>query len=78
MSNSKTITRNVGRAGILIVGYNFSLSGICSPATLSAARGGVSSACIEAIDQTPVTSSMMWNMTYDEQAPTGTVPNISH
>ena len=33
---------------------------------------------MEAVDQTPVPNGMVWDMIYDEQAPTGTVPNISH
>ena len=33
---------------------------------------------MEAVDQNPVPNGMVWNMIHDEQAPTGTVPNISH
>ena len=69
---------NVGRAGIPVIGYNFSLTGIYSRVMLPAARGSASSACMEAVDQNPVPNGMVWNMIYDEQAPTGTVPNISH
>ena len=32
---------------------------------------------MEAVDQTPVPNGMVWNMIYDEQAPIGTVPDIS-
>ena len=33
---------------------------------------------MEAVDQTPVPNGMVWNMVYDEQAPAGIMPNISH
>ena len=78
LEDLKMMIRNVGRAGIPIIGYNFSLAGVCSRVTLPAARGGASSACMEAVDQTPVPNGMVWNMVYDEQAPAGIVPNISH
>ncbi len=78
LEDLKMMIRNVGRAGIPIIGYNFSLAGVCSRVMLPAARGSASSACMEAVDQNPVPNGMVWNMMYDEQAPTGTVPNISH
>ena len=78
LEDLKMMIRNVGRAGIPVIGYNFSLAGVCSRVMLPAARGSAASACMEAVDQTPVPNGMVWNMIYDEQASTGTVPNISH
>ena len=68
LEDLKTMIRNVGRAGIPIIGYNFSLAGVCSRVTLPAARGGASSACMEAVDQNPLSNGMVWNMIYDEKA----------
>lgn len=70
--------RNVGRAGIPIIGYNFSLAGVCSRVTQPAARGQAPSACMEKVDETPVPNGMVWNMVYDEKAPAGTLRAISH
>ena len=39
LEDLKIMMRNVGQAGIPIIGYNFSLAGVCSRVTLPAARG---------------------------------------
>jgi mannonate dehydratase len=36
----KTIIRNLGGAGIPVLGYNFSIAGVCGRVTLPAGRGG--------------------------------------
>ncbi len=59
LEDLKTMIRNVGRAGIPIIGYNFSLAGVCSRVTLPAARGSASSAYMEAVDQIPVPNGMV-------------------
>lgn len=78
LEDIKTMIRNVGRAGIPIIGYNFSLAGVCSRVTQPAARGQAPSACMEKVDETPVPNGMVWNMVYDEKAPAGTLRAISH
>ncbi len=78
LEDIKTMIRNVGRAGIPIIGYNFSLAGVCSRVTLPAARGGAPSACMQAVDQSPVPNGTVWNMVYDDAPNPGTVPNIPH
>jgi mannonate dehydratase len=78
LEDIKTMIRNVGRAGIPIIGYNFSLAGVCSRVTQPAARGQAPSACMERVDETPVPNGMVWNMVYDEKAPAGTLRAISH
>ena len=73
----KQIIQNVGKAGIPVIGYNFSLAGVCSRITGKFARGGAVSVGMDGVDESPVPNGMVWNMIYDRNAPTGYLPNIS-
>lgn len=73
LENVKTIIRNVGRAGIPIFGYNFSLAGVAARAKGTFARGGAMSVGMDGEDQTPIPNGMVWNMVYDPHAPAGNV-----
>ena len=75
--NLKTIIRRLGQAGIPIMGYNFSIAGVCGRTTGPYARGGAASVGMEGPLDTPMPNGMVWNMIYDSQAPKGTVPSIS-
>jgi len=77
LENVKTIIRNVGRAGIPILGYNFSLAGVAGRIKGSFARGNAISVGMDGVDQTPIPNGMVWNMVYDTHAPSGTVPTAS-
>src|ERR1035437_3994565 len=70
--------RIVGKAGIPVFGYNFSLAGVSSRVTGPFARGGATSVGMEAVDDTPIPNGMVWNMRYDANAPEGTIPAIHH
>ncbi len=71
--------RIVGKAGIPVFGYNFSLAGVCSRVEKPFARGGAASVGMEgSVDETPIPNGMVWNMIYDENAPKGTLPKIDH
>ena len=75
----KEQVRIIGRAGIPVFGYNFSLAGVASRSMGPYARGGAASVGMEgSVDQTPIPNGMVWNMVYDQDAPTGSVPRISH
>lgn len=74
----KQAIRNIGEAGIPVLGYNFSLAGVCSRTTGNFARGGALSVGMSGVDESPVPKGMVWNMVYDEQASEGTLPTISH
>nr|AUN37920.1 mannonate dehydratase [uncultured bacterium] len=74
----KRLIRNVGEAGIPIIGYNFSLAGVCSRTTGPFARGGANSVGMDGVDERPVPNGMVWNMVYDQNAPSGIVENVSH
>lgn len=78
MANLKQLIRNVGKAGIPVFGYNFSLAGVAARTQGAYARGGAVSVGMEGGDDTPIPNGMVWNMVYDENAPEGTLPKIDH
>lgn len=78
IENLKQLIRNVGEAGIPVFGYNFSLAGVSSRIMGEFARGGAISVGMEEKDNTPIPNGMVWNMVYDENAPEGVMPEISH
>lgn len=79
LENLKELIRNVGRAGIPVFGYNFSLAGVSSRTIGSYARGEAVSVGMEGkVDDTPIPNGMVWNMVYDEKAAEGYLPRISH
>ncbi|MDO6432211.1 mannonate dehydratase [Flavitalea sp. BT771] len=78
MEGLKETIRNVGAAGIPIMGYNFSLAGVCSRITGNFARGNALSVGMDGVDDRPVPNGMVWNMIYDTGAPPGHLPEIPH
>lgn len=77
LENLKTIIRRLGRAGIPIMGYNFSIAGVCGRTTAPCARGGAPSVGMEGPLDTPMPNGMVWNMIYAPDAPKGRVPPIT-
>jgi mannonate dehydratase len=78
LENIKTIVRRVGEAGIPIIGYNFSIAGVCGRVTGRFARGGAVSVGMDGPLDTPMPNGMVWNMVYDPDAPKGMVPSITN
>jgi len=79
LDNVKTIVRNLGAAGIPALGYNFSIAGVWGHLVGPFARGGAESVGFDAENgppQTPIPNGQVWNMTYDPDAPAGTVGEI--
>jgi mannonate dehydratase len=75
----KTIIRHMGEAGIPVLGYNFSLAGVCGRVTTASGRGGALTLGMDGpADDEPVPNGVVWNMVYDQSAPPGTLPTISH
>ncbi len=74
----KKIIRNVGKAGIPIFGYNFSLAGVCSRIIDNCARGNAQSVGMDGVDDRPLPNGMVWNMVYDTNAPAGYLPEVSN
>src|SRR5215831_5546762 len=77
LENVKTIIRNLGRAGIPIMGYNFSLAGVCGRTTAPYARGGALSVGMEGPFDAPMPKGMVWNMVYDANAPKENAPAVT-
>ncbi len=75
----KTILRRMGEAGIPVLGYNFSLAGVCGRVTASLGRGRALTVGMDGpADDVPIPRGTVWNMVYDPGAPPGTLPAISH
>jgi mannonate dehydratase len=74
----KTIIRHLGKVGIPIMGYNFSIAGVASRVSGAYARGRAESVGMEGEDQTPIPNGMVWNMVYNQEAPTGEIATFSH
>lgn len=74
LENLKTIIRRLGEAGIPVMGYNFSIAGVCGRITGPFARGEAVSVGMEGLLESPMPRGMVWNMVYDAQAPTGDAP----
>jgi mannonate dehydratase len=77
LENLKTLIRNVGRAGIPIFGYNFSIAGVAGRIRGPFARGDAEAVGMDREDQTPIPNGMVWNMIYDPDAPAGTIPSVT-
>ncbi|MSR64925.1 MAG: D-mannonate dehydratase [Verrucomicrobiae bacterium] len=76
LENVKTMIRAIGKAGIRVMGYNFSLAGVAGRSTGPYARGNATSVGMEGPLDTPIPNGMIWNMVYDGNAPKGTVAPI--
>lgn len=75
MLRLSTIIKNVGAAGIPIVGYNFSLAGVSSRGIGENTRGGAKSVIMTEVDETPIPQGMIWNMTYDTELIKKNIPH---
>ena len=76
----KQLVRRIGKAGIPVMGYNFSLAGVWGWTRGPYARGGAASVGLDiaAIDpDRPIPKGMVWNMVYDKSAGPGHVPPVS-
>lgn len=78
IENVKTILRRMGQAGIPVMGYNFSIAGVAGRTTGPYARGDAPSVGMEGAYDLPMPKGMVWNMIYDEDAPEGFLPAITH
>src|SRR5689334_18662593 len=79
LEDVKQMIRAVGKAGIPIMGYNFSLAGVWGWTRGPFGRGDAVSVRYDEskIDpQTPIPNGMVWNMIYDTKAPKGNVPPV--
>jgi mannonate dehydratase len=77
IENVKTIIRRIGEAGIPVLGYNFSLAGVCGRVTTRSGRGGALTVGMDGPVDCPIPNGTVWNMVYDPDAPAGTLAPIS-
>ena len=78
LEDLKTLVRRVGAAGIPVLGYNFSVAGVWGWTSGPYARGGAVSVGFTGQEiQMPIPNGMVWNMTYDPDAPAGSVGTVT-
>lgn len=81
IENCKTILRNIGEAGIPVLGYNFSLAGVAGRIQEDSARGNATTVGLRGMNEMieePIPQGMIWNMVYAPNAPQGIQPSITH
>ncbi len=72
------IIRTMGRVGIPVMGYNFSIAGVAGRIHGPYARGEAESVGVSGVDVTPIPEGMVWNMAYTDVDPDKVLPEISH
>jgi mannonate dehydratase len=81
MEYIKTLIRDMGRVGIPVMGYNFSIAGVWGHVQGPYARGGAESVGFfgpDGPEETPIPNGMVWNMVYDANASAGTIGTVTH
>ena len=77
LENVKTIVRHLGRAGIPIMGYNFSIAGVAGRVKGNFARGAAEAVGMAGPFDKPLPNGMVWNMIYDRHTPPGNAPTAT-
>lgn len=72
--------RNAGEAGVAVFGYNFSIAGVAARDRIETRGGAMAVGLMRSntLVEKPLPNGMVWNMVYDEGAPDGDLPMISH
>src|SRR5918995_6024696 len=72
MDGLKRLVRDAGRAGIPVIGYNFSIAGVWGWRRRPAARGGAMTVVMDLTEEErnpPIPDGMVWNMRYRDGDP---------
>ncbi len=80
MENLKGIIRDMGEVGIPIMGYAFSIANVSGWSKGPWARGGaIATGYVRELapPELPIPNGQVWNMTYDLNAPPGTVGTVT-
>jgi mannonate dehydratase len=72
------LIRDVGRAGIPVLGYNFSIAGVGGRQERPTARGGATTVVVDGADDTPLPDGMVWNMWCGPEVSARRDGSISH
>lgn len=71
--------RRIGEAGIPVLGYNFSIAGVCGRVSGPFGRGRAITVGMDGpADEEPIPNGTVWNMVYDQEAVPGFLPSITH
>lgn len=76
----KTLIRTLGKVGIPVMGYNFSIAGVWGHAVGPWARGGAESVAFLGPGgpaEKPIPAGQVWNMIYDPRAGSGSVGEVT-
>ena len=73
----KDMIRAVGRAGIPIFGYNFSIAGVAGRVKGHFARGDAEAVGMDGPLDTQIPNGMVWNMVYDQHARKGAIQSAT-
>lgn len=80
IENIKLMIRAMGKVGIPIMGYNFSIAGVWGHVNGPFARGGAISVGFLGPDgpkETPIPKGQVWNMVYRPDAEPGTIESVT-
>lgn len=78
IENVKLILRRMGEAQIPILGYNFSLAGVCGRVSGLVGRGNAIAVGMDGpADDAPIPKGTVWNMIYEDGVE-GALPSISY
>ncbi|MAT68230.1 MAG: D-mannonate dehydratase [Planctomycetaceae bacterium] len=78
IENVKTTLRRLGEAEVPILGYNFSIAGVCGRVTGPFARGGATSIGMDGPYDLAMPKGMAWNMIIDSHAMDAVAPSATH
>jgi mannonate dehydratase len=78
MERVKTIVRNMGEAGIPVLGYNFSIAGVCGRVSGPWGRGGAVTVGTDGPLDAPMARGTVWNMIYNEDDLESSQPSVTH
>ena len=73
----KTLVRTVGKVGIPVMAYNFSLAGVSGRIKGPHGRGGAEVVGMDGPYDKPIPNGMIWNMVYDRDAAPGELAPIT-
>ncbi|MCA9236794.1 MAG: mannonate dehydratase [Planctomycetales bacterium] len=78
IENVKTTLLRLGEAEVPILGYNFSIAGVCGRIAGPFARGGAVAIGMDGPYDAPMPLGMAWNMVVNPHAQAGDVPPATH
>lgn len=77
LDNLRALVRIVGRVGIPIIGYNFSIAGVAGRVKGPWGRGDAEVVGMDGPVEQPIPNGMVWNMVYHPDAKAGVLPAIT-